>query len=207
MFANSAASPYPSPVTVSGLVGGVANVQVTLFGINNDIPDDMNVMLVSPNNKTNVLLMSHVGGSTALANTILTFSDTATPSLPDAGPIVTGKYKTYYRRHRYRAFPSPAPAPHVGTLGSFAGLSGTNLNGAWNLYIVDDRVGPRCDCQRLAVEHSDRSVRSADCERYDPQTGRITRDRTDIAISIGDDQPGVAINVTATPSSHRNHYH
>ena len=91
MFANSAAAPYPAPLTISGLVGEVADVEVTLFGINNDIPDDMNVMLVSPNNKTNVLLMSHVGGANALANTILTFSDAATGSLPGATQIATGK--------------------------------------------------------------------------------------------------------------------
>ena len=71
--------------------GGVrwANETVTITNFAHSFPDDVDMVLVGPTG-ANVMLMSDVGGasSTATAPITLTFSDSATSSLSDPGPLV-----------------------------------------------------------------------------------------------------------------------
>ena len=138
---SGAATPYPSTINVSGLTGLVSKVTVTLTGMNHTFPDDVDILLVSPSGKS-VLLMSDTGGSLDLVNVNLTFDDAAASQLPDGTQIVSGTFKP----SNYGSgdtFPAPAPAssvatPYGGTMGNF---NGTNPNGDWNLFVVDDLGG------------------------------------------------------------------
>ncbi len=133
----SAASPYPSTITVSGMTGAVANVTVTLRGVNHSFPDDLDVLLVSPSG-ANTLLMSDAGGFADLNGATLLFDDGAVNSLPDAGQILSGSYRpTNFGPGD--AFPPPAPAGSYGT--NLAALKGSNPNGLWKLFVLDDQVG------------------------------------------------------------------
>ena len=131
-------SPYPSNIIVSGVTNPVARVMVTLNNITHTFPDDIDILLVGPGGDKTIL-MSDVGGNTSINNVTLTFDDTASSSLPDAGPIVSGPFRPTDINDGVDTFSAPAPVgPYVATLSAFAG---TLANGTWRLYVVDDAAG------------------------------------------------------------------
>src|SRR5262249_58826040 len=66
--------------------------------------------------------------------------DAAASSLPDSGELSTGTYKpTNFDATGPDTFPSPAPAPSGGS--ALSVFNGTDPNGIWSLYIVDDNPG------------------------------------------------------------------
>lgn len=130
---NTAASPYPSTITVSELTGVVLGVDVTLEGLTHTYPADLGVMLVGPGGQA-TLLMGHVGGGTDVSGVTVTFSAAATTPLSPSGPLGAGPYLPSADATQELAFPAPAP-PSAGTdLGVF---EGTDPNGVWSLYVVD----------------------------------------------------------------------
>ena len=129
------ADPYPSEVTVTGHTGSVTKAVVTIQNFNHVSPDDVDVLLVAPNNRK-MVLMSDVGGGNEVTNLNLTFDDLAPTGLPDNAPLSSGTYKpTNFEPGD--AFPAPAPAgePNGVTLDA---LYGSPPNGTWKLFIVDD---------------------------------------------------------------------
>ena len=133
---SGAASPYPSPLTISGVSGTVASVTVTLNNLSHTFPDDVDILLVGPAGQ-NVVLLSDAGGGTAATNVTLTFSDAALAFVPDNGPLVSGTFKPT-NNEGAEGFPAPAPAPGGSALNVF---NGTNPNGVWQLFVADDTGG------------------------------------------------------------------
>ncbi len=131
------ANPYPSVINVAGLPTSIRRANVQLSNINHTFPDDIDMLLVGPDGQ-NALIMSDVGSGTDLVNVTLTLDDTAANSLPDAGPVVSGTFQPT-NIGTGDTFQGPAPAP----LGSstLSVFNGTNPNGPWNLYVVDDVGG------------------------------------------------------------------
>ncbi len=129
----AAANPYPSTITASGLGSSITNVTVTLTGLNHTFPNDVDIMLVGPGGQSAVL-MSDVGGSTDAVNANVTFSDAGAP-FPAA--VVTGTFVPT-NSGPGDVFPAPAPASGGSALSVF---NGTNGNGTWSLYVVDDLGG------------------------------------------------------------------
>lgn len=131
-------NPYPANIAVSGMMGNVTNVTVTLSNINHTFPDDLDILLVGPAGG-NLILASDVGGggaANAISNTTITFDDAAVPLLPDATKISNGTYKPT-NIGAGDTFPAPAPAPSASTTLA-AAFNGTDPNGTWSLYVVDD---------------------------------------------------------------------
>ncbi len=136
---------YPSLVTVSGVPGTVLKATVTLSNVTHTFPGDFDILLVSPTGKK-VLLVSDVGGGFAISGVNITLDDNASSSLPQSGTITDGVYKpsNYVNSlvdpdSTVDPFAAPAPAgPYAATL---AELVGTNPNGQWSLYVVDDQTG------------------------------------------------------------------
>jgi subtilisin-like proprotein convertase family protein len=135
-------TPYPSTITVSGVSGAVTSISVTLNNITHPNPDDLDILLVGPGGQS-FILMSDAGGTTDIAGVTLTINDAAAQPLPDSTVLTTGSY----RPANYDAtdtFPSPAPeAPYgqpapAGTATLASVFGGTNPNGVWSLYVVDD---------------------------------------------------------------------
>jgi subtilisin-like proprotein convertase family protein len=134
---SGAATPYPSNITVAGFGSTISDVNVHLYDMNHTWPDDIDILLVGPQGQ-NLIIMSDAGGSNDLINVDLVLDDAAANSLPDSTQIVSGSYKpTNYGTGD--TFPAPAPAPSAETL--LAIFNGTNPNGAWSLYVVDDAGG------------------------------------------------------------------
>ena len=88
----SPALTYPSVVNVLGLTGVVSKVTVTLIGLTHTFPSDLDILLVSPDGRTAVI-MSDAGQGYDLTNATLVFDDAAINSLPSNAPITPGTYK------------------------------------------------------------------------------------------------------------------
>ncbi len=132
------ASPYPSSISVSGVSGVISKVRVTLKNLTHSYPADLDMLLVGPTGQ-NLLLMSDVGGtSPGVTNISLTFDDDSAATLD---PLVNPPTGTYQPANAGAGdtFSAPAPVPSPAT--SLSIFNGTNPNGVWSLYIVDDLGG------------------------------------------------------------------
>ncbi len=131
------ASIYPMITTVSGLTGLVDKVRVKLNGVSHSFPNDINVLLAGPQGNT-VLLMSHTGGGHPITNLDLAFDSAATAYLPKTAALSSGVYLPT-RYDTAVAFLPPAPAGPYGL--GLDSLNGTDPNGQWALYVMDDSNG------------------------------------------------------------------
>jgi subtilisin family serine protease len=130
---SGAATPYPSTIVVPAGLGSITKVQVTLSGLSHAGAADVDVLLVGPGGQTCVL-MSDVTGSAS--NLTFVFDDTG-PVMP-GGALVSGTYRPT-NNGAGDPFTSPAPpGPHGATLSLF---NGTNPEGNWRLFVVDDAAG------------------------------------------------------------------
>ncbi len=139
------ATPYPSTINVTGLTGTISKVTVDLKGLNHTFPSDVDVLLVGPGGQK-FIIMSDVIGGTDWVGINYTLDDAAAVVIPSSGAPASGTFKpTNYGTGDL--FPAPAPvAPYQtpATAGSatFASVfNGTNPNGNWDLYVVDDAGG------------------------------------------------------------------
>ena len=137
----AAATPYPSPVAVSGLRRGkILDVNVRLRGFNHTAAEDVDVLLEGPGGQ-NAFVMSDAGGVNPVEEITLGLDDEASKPLPSS-QLVTGTYKP--TNHDIAdgtpevALPPPAPALSGAT--KLGALDATNPNGTWNLYVADDFV-------------------------------------------------------------------
>lgn len=138
------AAPYPSNITVTGLVGTVKRLEVTFRTYNHTFPDDLDVLLVGPGGQA-MIIMSDAGGSADAVGATVTLTDAAASQIPDAGPISSGSYQPT-GVGTGDTFPAPAPAVFsqpapAGTATLISTFGGTNPNGTWSLYVVDDVGG------------------------------------------------------------------
>lgn len=127
------AAPFPSVINIAGFSGAATEVRVTLFGLAQTFPDDLDILLVGPSGQT-VMLMSDCGGATDVVGIDLVFEDGAA-ALPDSDALVSGVFApTDFALGD--AFPAPAPAGPYGT--SLLSAFGLSVNGDWSLYAIDD---------------------------------------------------------------------
>lgn len=156
--AGSVGSSTPSQVSVSG-EPSVSKLTVRVFGLTHNQPDDIDLLLVGPQGQS-VILMSDAGGdpgqlrpadgptpNSPVANVDLSFDDLGAP-LPDESTIASGTYRP--TNHGPSAalgcsgepstdvFPLAPAGPYGSALSVF---DGTDPNGTWTLYAVDDCNG------------------------------------------------------------------
>jgi uncharacterized repeat protein (TIGR01451 family) len=139
---DAAAALYPSEIAVSGFPAGstIDKVTVTIHNFSHEFPDDVDILLVGPSGQ-NAIIWSDVGGGDAVlaANLVtITLDDAAASDLPDDGPITPGTFRPT-NVGGGDAFPAPAPAPVGGS--ALSTFNGTDPNGTWQLYVVDDASG------------------------------------------------------------------
>lgn len=138
---SGAASLYPSPITVSGIGNQTTAISVTLNGFSHAYPADVDVLLVGPNGE-NVMLMSDVGTFFPVSNLTFTFDNSSGNAMASSLQLTSGTYAPTNFDPTANVDGFPAPAPLVGPYGaSFAPFIGTDPNGVWKLYIVDDVDG------------------------------------------------------------------
>ncbi len=144
------ATPYPSEISVSGFgQASIRDVNLTLSRFSHTFPDDVGVLLVGPGGQK-ALLMSDVGCDCDVSNITLILDDEAANPLPDNSRLApAGETRTYKPtqgttgvgegNHVPANFRSPAPSgPYEKSLSVF---DGTNPNGTWQLFVLDDSAG------------------------------------------------------------------
>ena len=140
------APPYPSVIAVDGLGSSVTDVNVSVSGLSHSYPDDIGLLLVSPTGQSAILMTDSGGDLDHPASGIdLTFDDAASGPAPDNTKL---KSRTYLPSRGTTTatppadctaparFPPPAPDSPYGT--SLWVFNGTNPNGKWKLYVIDD---------------------------------------------------------------------
>ncbi len=140
-----------STITVSGVVGPIASMTLTLNDLSVPRPQQMDFLLVGPGGQKFVFL-SDAGGQnsgSATTNVTMTFSDASAVVILQASntPFTTGTFRPV----DYDASPSfPTSAPpyqSAAPFGSatftsvFGGLSGASVNGNWVLHLWDGGAG------------------------------------------------------------------
>src|SRR5204863_9277779 len=123
-----------------GIAGLIGKVTVTISNLTHRLPEDIDMLLVSPAGQK-VMLMSDAGASRSITNVVLNFDDSATNSLPaGASAIQSGTYRpTDFTSLPEDELAAPAPAgPYVTALSAFNGF---DPNGNWSLYVFDDTAG------------------------------------------------------------------
>ncbi len=138
--ARGRATPYSSDITVSGLTGGITTLTVTLSGLTHLNADDLDILLVSPSGK-NMLIMSDAGGTTDITGVNLTLDDNAATALPDATVLTSGSFRPANYGTGDTILDTMPQNPSSATGGGGTLLStfgGTDPNGVWKLFIVDD---------------------------------------------------------------------
>jgi len=122
------AAPYPASVAVSGVVGTIGRLSVTLHSLSHSCPGDLQLVLVGPAGQK-VGLLGSEGGCSEVSAIDITLRDGA-PALPS--PLTTGVFAP---SGVGIALPAPAPAlPYASTLSVF---NGTDPNGLWRLFAID----------------------------------------------------------------------
>ena len=136
------ANPYPSNILAAGLSGTVTNVRVTLNNFSHTFPSDVDVLLVGPGGQKFALLSDVIGGTDAV-NITWVLDDAGATIIPAAGTPVSGTFRPT-NIGTGDVFPAPAPAapyqfPATAGAATFASVfGGSNPNGTWSLYVVDD---------------------------------------------------------------------
>jgi uncharacterized delta-60 repeat protein/uncharacterized repeat protein (TIGR01451 family) len=133
------ATPYPAVININGLAGLVTKATVTLTNLNHTWPSDIDALLVSPTGQ-NSFLMAKCGSSYTINDVTLTFDDAASSSLPQFSQIVSGTYRPTSYALATPPFPAEStPPPPYGV--GLSAFNGSNPNGAWSLYLIDDTPG------------------------------------------------------------------
>ncbi len=137
------ADPFPSAINVSGLIGTVSGLTVELTAVDHTCAKDLDILLVGPTGIASTLLSDvgevgvNIGGCNDLKTTVIV-SDAGAPfgtSVPEGNPITV-------RPSDNDAFPHQGDS--WGDAGSeiapnnLATFNGSNPNGSWKLYVVDD---------------------------------------------------------------------
>jgi len=201
---NTIASPYPSTINVANVGGQITKLTATLSNVNHTWPSDIDVLLVGPGGQK-VTLMSDAGTNADISSVTLTLDDSAAATLPFLAPIVSGTYRpANYLGTQGSADSFPPPAPGVPyTNVQLSVFNGTNPNGTWSLFVVDDLLGDAgviSNGWRLSINTSDPITPAADLSLGAaawPNPVLLGGDVT-CTLSITNNGPAMATNVVLT---------
>jgi subtilisin-like proprotein convertase family protein len=129
---------YPASIAVSGFKRGqIKDVNVRIPGFVHDFPRDVDLLLIGPQGQQ-AIIFSDVGGTTASSSTRdVTLDDEATQVLTADDALVNGTFKPTNVGDGDE-FPAPAPAIPRDLGSALSVFDGTNPNGEWKLFLVDD---------------------------------------------------------------------
>lgn len=140
-------SNYPSIADINGLSGTITKVRVTLTNVTHTFPGDFDILLVGPQGQRTILMSDAGGGTPGVTGRTYIFDQSAADNFPTT-TAPSGTYKPFNGDGPANIEPGgidvfPAPGPGSANYGA-ANLdvfNGTNPNGIWKLYVVDDELG------------------------------------------------------------------
>jgi subtilisin-like proprotein convertase family protein len=117
--------------------GFVTAVRVRIDGLSHGTPQNLDLLLVSPDGKV-AALMCDAGRSYRVRDALLMFDDSATGDIPGYNAIVPGRYRPA-NHGTDQEIPPPGTTGPIGT--NLTALAENGANGEWKLYITDDHEG------------------------------------------------------------------
>lgn len=133
-----AADPYPAAIDVAGFrKGKIQDVDLRLNDFSHTIASDVDILLVSPGGRSAIVLSDVAKGQTA-SNVDLTLDDQAAQALPREDELTDGAFQPL-NVDEGDEFPAPAPATSENV--ALSAFNGSNPNGTWRLFVVDDQDG------------------------------------------------------------------
>jgi hypothetical protein len=118
----------------------VADVDVLLNGYSDPVPASVDLLLVGPTGQQAVI-MSDAGGLLPVVDTDLVVDDEAAEAM-SATAMTSGSYRPTDLDVDLHPDVFPAPAPDASSAGThLSAFDGTDPNGVWQLYAVDDVMG------------------------------------------------------------------
>lgn len=181
-------TPYPAPITVSGVAGSISDVNVTLNGFSHASTTDVDFLLVGPDGQQATIL-SDASSSTPPIAANLTLDDDTAVSL--GNPIASGTYRPENQDKFTDPFPAPAPVT-TGT-SRLSIFDGTDPNGTWKLYVTDDTEGARGEVSGWSLQISSSTPTPAAPVITTPTTG--SRDADGSLTIAGTAQAGSTVTV------------
>ncbi len=140
-------SNYPSIADINGASGAVTKVRVTLTNVNHTFPGDLDVVLVGPQGQRTILMSDAGGGNPGVTGRTYIFDQSAAANFPTT-TAASGIYKPFngdgpvsIEPGGIDVFPAPGPGSQNYGAANLDVFNGTNPNGVWKLYVVDDEVG------------------------------------------------------------------
>ncbi len=137
---NSTASPYPSTINVTGVNPAyMTSVRVSISGLTHSYPDDLDIILVGPQGQRSILMSDAGGGGDVTALAALGFEQSAATAIADETTLTAGIFRpANYDASGTDTFPAPGPGALFNAPADLGVFNGTDPNGMWSLYIVDD---------------------------------------------------------------------
>ena len=140
-------SNYPSIADINGATGTITKVRVTLTNVFHTFPADFDVLLESPNGQRTILMSDAGGGNPGVTARTYIFDQSAAADFPTTN-APSGIYKPFNNVGNpsiepggIDVFPAPGPGSQNYGAANLDVFNGTNPNGIWKLYVVDDEVG------------------------------------------------------------------
>ena len=137
----SAANPYPSEVTVSGMGTQLTGISVTLYNYAHNYSPDIAILLQGPTGQ-NVMLMAEAGDTGDSVPTFITFTDSALQTPLSNVSLAEGEY-TPVDYSTGLTWPDAGPSHTTPTswTTTLSSFNNTNPNGTWKLFIQDFALG------------------------------------------------------------------
>ena len=140
-------SNYPSITDINGATGTITKVRVTLTNVFHTFPADFDVLLESPSGQRTILMSDVGGGNPGVTARTYIFDQSAAADFP-ASNAPSGVYKPFnfignatIEPGGIDNFPAPGPGSQNYGAANLDVFNGTNPNGIWKLYVVDDEFG------------------------------------------------------------------
>lgn len=200
---SSTDAPFTTMAVVNGVSGAVNKVTVTLTGLTHRWARDLDVLLVGPAGQK-VVLLSDSGGPQLADDVTLTFDDGAASNLTSAA-LASGTFRPTNLADSEPTgadtFASPAPlGPYSSALSAF---NGSNPNGVWTLYVVDDfpsSDGGSLTGWSLSIESgvlADDFISTGGVITFSPGTLTRTITTTVVGDTVAEPNETFAVNLTA----------
>ena len=140
-------SNYPSIADINGLSGAITKVRVKLTNVTHTFPSDFDVLLVGPQGQRTILMSDAGGGGPGVTGQTYIFDQAAAADFPNTN-APGGIYRPVnnvglgtIEPGGIDVFPAPGPGSANYGAANLDVFNGTNPNGIWNLYVVDDETG------------------------------------------------------------------
>jgi hypothetical protein len=135
-----ASNPYPATINVKGFKkfkkARITDVNLTLRGFSHTDTNEVDVLLTHGDRQA--LVMADAGSNVDVNDLTITLNDEAAEEISSNATLTSGAFRP---ANHVGNDVFPAPAPTLNGNVALTAFDGTNPDGEWRLFIVDDQAG------------------------------------------------------------------